>query len=234
MVRRWVWVLVLASLAASARADLLELSGFGGYTSLAMGQLNGALAANRDRAGVDQTTTKSVSQGYLAGLDLRTGALIPLPFFEVGLKAEYIGADQPGEAAGTLLGKRFDAKDDPSMVAGMAGLDFHIGIPATPLKVGVSAYGGYGEGLMSQSYSLAGSPTLDNYSNGGGFVGELEGRLDWKLVSVLSLYAFGGYRFAQPFGLSAGPVRFAAVPGGGAVKVDFSGATAGAGLNIDL
>jgi hypothetical protein len=228
--------LALALAAGLAHADLMEVSAFGAFTSLGMKQVNAMLADPKSQAGYDQTTTTDISQGYMVGLDMRTGAIIPIPFLELGLKGEYIGANNDGVAAGNYLGTPYKVTEDPSMADLMLGLDCSVGIPATPLNIGVSAYGGYGEGAIQQSVS-SGSFSAPDYYAGGAFVGELEARLGLKLFSTLSLYAFGGMRFADlgEFKDPRGDKLGAGFPGyQGSPQVDFSGTTEGLGLNFDF
>jgi hypothetical protein len=227
-----VLTLFLAVAAVAAHADLLELSGFGGYTSLDMGEVNNSLGT----AKASGASVTDINHGYLVGLDLRTGALIPVPFLSLGLKAEYIGAANPGGVSGTMDGEPYSIKNDASMLDAMLGLDFSIGIPATPLSFGLSAYGGYGEGLMQQSFASDGVGYTDLYY-GGAFVGEGEARLTYKVVSVLNIYAFGGMRFAN-LGTFANPKQKfdPTFPVGETddPDVDFTGFTGGLGLNLDF
>ncbi|MGH7441984.1 MAG: hypothetical protein ACREKE_04840, partial [bacterium] len=225
---------LLVSGAAAAHADLLEVSGFGGFSTLDMTQVNNSLTDFKTTPGVTETKDKGISQGFLVGLNVKTGSLIPLPFFEVGFKGEYIGADAPGEIAGMESGQPYDIKETPSLTAGMIGLDFHIGIPATPLKVGLSVYGGYGEGLVQESMTVASAPTVTDLYDGGGFVGEAEARVDCHLYSVLSLYVFGGYRIASFGTFADGANQKFSLSGSSAPDLNFSGTTGGGGLNFDF
>ncbi|HTB22464.1 MAG TPA: hypothetical protein VK914_07140 [bacterium] len=226
--------LALALLAGLAHADALEISGFGGYTSLGMKQVNAMLADPKGQAGYDQTTTTDISNGYVVGLDVRSGLIIPIPFVELGLRGEYVGASGDGEAAGTSLGVPYKVTLDPSMLDLMLGLTLGTSIPDSGLSISLSAYGGYGEGAIQQSAS-SGSFTAPDIYSGGGFVGELEARLGIKLISALSLYGFGGMRFAN-LGVFSDPNKDkfgAGFPGeSGPPQVDFSGVTGGLGLNL--
>lgn len=236
MYKKMALFAVLAAVSVVAHADLLEVSGFGGYTTVGMKQVNTMLASPKSVPGVDQTKTTDISDGFVTGLDVRSGALIPLPFFEVGAKAEYVGAN-PGEAAGTFSGQSYNIQENASMLAAMLGLDFNIGIPITGLNFGLSAYGGYGEGMVQQSSQVSAAvPVVPDYYHGGGFVGELEARLGYKLFSVVSLYAFGGMRFANlgTFADAAGQKFNFGINHAAAPSVDFTGLTGGLGLNIDL
>lgn len=230
-----VLTLLFALSAVAAHADLLEVSGFGGYTSLDMGEVNKSLATAK-AAG---TKVTDIDNGYVVGLDVRTGSLIPVPFLEIGLKGEYIGAANPGEASGSVGGHAYSIKDQASMVDAMLGLDFGIGIPATPLSFGLSAYGGYGEGMVQKSFTTEGETATDLY-NGGAFVGEGEARLTYKVVSVLNIYAFGGMRFADlgtfadPAKRKFDPTAPVGIEGTADPSVDFSGLTGGLGLNLDF
>lgn len=235
MFKNALLAVILAAAAAAAHADLLEFSGFGGYTTVGMKQVNAMLAEPKTQPGINQSTTTDISNGYVVGVDLRTGALIPIPLLELGLRAEYVGA-KTGEAAGTWLGQPYDIKENPSMVDAMLGLSFGVDIFNTGLNFGLSAYGGYGEGLIQQSSTLSGFSAPDLY-DGGAFVGEAEARLRYKLYSVLGLYAFGGMRFAD-LGTFEDPAKDkfgAGFPGESASpEVDFTGITAGLGLNLDF
>lgn len=234
MLKTWGIAAIMALSATVAHADLLEVSGFGGYTSVGMKQVNNMLNYPKGATGVDQSTTDTLSNGYLAGLDIRSGALIPIPFMELGVRAEYIGVNT-GEIGGTAAygAIPYNVKIDPSMADAMLGLSFGTDIPGTGLGVGLGAYGGYGYGLMRVSSN---SPIYapDLY-NGEGFVGELEARVRYQLFSVVHLYAFGGWRWANlgTFSDSAGQ-KFGQGYPGGTPSVDFSGMTGGLGINIDL
>lgn len=216
----------MAAVAAGARADLLEVSGFGGYTSVGMKDVNNFI--NNRPAG---TTTTDISNGYVAGLDVRTGALIPVPFLEIGLRGEYVGANT-GEVKDSII----DIKDSPSMMDGMLGLSFGMDIPATGLGLGLGIYGGYGEGAIQHSRTmtiLGSSATTTDYYSGGAFIGEAEARVKYKLISILNIYAFGGWRMAN-----LGTFEDSAKNKFGAANnnhsVDFSGATGGLGINLDF
>jgi opacity protein-like surface antigen len=234
MVKRAFLAVLLAALASLAHADLIEFSGFGGYTTVGMKQVNNAMTASPKELGAVPGAGTDISDGYLVGLDLRTGALIPIPCFELGLRAEYVGAN-PGEAKGTYKDQAYDVTEDASMADVMLGLDFDIGLPAG-LNLGLSAWGGYGEGFIRQSATLAGESAPDLYY-GGAPMGEAEAKLGYKLYSALGIYAFGGERFAD-LGVFEDPAKDkfgAVIPGGnGAPEVDFTGITAGLGLNLDF
>lgn len=219
--------LLLAAGAVGARADMLEISGFGGYTSLGMKDVNNTIAS--PLPGVKQTTTTEIKDGYVVGLDIRTGLLIPIPFLSVGLRGEYIAGNE-GQSEGTLLTEPYDIKYSPSMGDAMLGLSFGVDIPGTGLGLGLSAYGGYGEGVIQESSSAAGIVAPDLYS-GGGFVGEAEARLKYKIYAFLNIYAFGGMRWAN-LGTFENPAN--AKFGGSGVTVDFSGATGGGGIDLDF
>ena len=235
MLKNALLALILASAVSVAHADLLEFSGFGGYTTVGMKQVNALLADPKTQPGVNQTTTTDISNGYVVGIDLRTGALIPIPLLSLGLRVEYVGSN-PGEVKGTWLGQPYDIKENASMADAMLGLSFGVDLFSTGLNFGLSAYGGYGEGVIQQSLIASGFSPPDLY-DGGAFVGEAEARLRCKLYSVLGLYAFGGMRFAN-LGTFEDPAKDkfgTGFPGETASpEVDFTGITAGLGLNLDF
>jgi hypothetical protein len=229
MRRILVLALVLAAGAVRAQADILDISGFGGYTSLGMKDVNNTISG--PVTGVKQTTTTDISNGYVVGLDLRSGLLIPVPFMSVNLRGEYIGGNE-GRSAGTFgpLSVPYDIKYSPSMGDVMLGLSFAVDLPGTGLGLGLGVYGGYGEGALQVSTASGGIVAPDLYT-GGGFVGEAEARLKYKIYAVLNVYAFGGMRWAD-LGSFENPAS--AKFGGSSVNVDFSGATGGGGIDLEF
>lgn len=225
---RKILVLSFALAAGVAHADMLEVSGFGGYTTVGMKDFNSAIG--KPSPLMNETSTTDISNGYVVGLEVRTGVLIPIPFVSVGLRGEYIGANE-GQSEGTLLGQSYDIKYTPSMEDAMLGLSLAVDIPGTGLGLAVGAYGGYGEGEILVSSSGNNNVTVPDAYVGGSFVGEAEARLKYKIYAVLNIYAFGGMRWAN---LGTFSNAASAKLGGSNASVDFSGATAGGGINLDF
>jgi hypothetical protein len=216
---------LLALSASVAHADLLEVSAFGGYSTMTMGKLNDLL--DKQKASF-ATADKDVrpTAGYMAGVEVASGLLIPIPFTEVALRGELVGPNEAEFASGA-----FDQKIDSLLTDVMLGLSVSLTPPLSPLGFGVGAYGGYGYAVLKTT-STGTFPSADQYT-GSGFVGELEAKLKYKLMPLLSLDLFGGMRFANIASVTDGNHTIqdsnkADVP------VDFSGFDGGAGVTLSF
>jgi opacity protein-like surface antigen len=219
-------IAALAMTAGAAHADLLQVSAFGGYSTFNMSKLNSTLDANKASAG-DLTKDTRPTSGYMAGVEVGSGLLIPIPFTQVELRGEL---DGPGEAEQT--DPNFDYKIDSLLTSVMLGLKVSLTPPLSPLGFGVGAYGGYGYAVLKTSVTGNSQPSADQYT-GSGFVGELEAKLSYKIIPLLSLDVFGGMRFANFASVTDGNQTLK--DGNNAdLPIDFSGVDGGAGLTLSF
>ncbi len=217
----------LAMTAGAAHADMLQVSAFGGYSTFNMGKLNDSLDKNKANSATLTKDTRPTS-GYMAGVEVGSGLLIPIPFTLVELRGEL---DGPGTAE--QANSSFDYKIDSLLTSVMLGLKVSLTPPLSPLGFGVGAYGGYGYAVLKTTSTNGSSlPSGDQYT-GGGFVGELEAKLSYKLMPLLSLDLFGGMRFANFASVTDGNNTMK--DGNNAdLPIDFSGFDGGAGLTLSF
>ena len=227
--------IVLAALLAfstAAHADMLRVRALGGYTTFAMKELNASLdkqATAFESAGLTKKKDDRLGAGYMAGLEVASGLLIPLPFMEVALRGELVGGSSEYNYEGSA-GQKATGKTDALLTNGLVGLVVGLDLPLTGLGLGLGAYGGYGYAVLkSSSASLIGASASASSAQytGGGFVSELEAKLKYSIIPMVAVDLFGGMRFASISSMTDGSST-------GALKdpVDFSGFNVGGGLTI--
>lgn len=219
------------ALPSLAKASLLDASVFGGYTTLAMGDVND----NVDFAStfIGGTATK-FSGGYYVGAD----AAFPIfPFLKIGPRVEYIA----GSAKADGPSSKFTS--DAALIPLMLGISTDWSLPLTGLAVKGGVYGGYGMGTLKSA--LTGGATGTQDASGGAFVGEIAAQARYSILPLLSLGLDLGYRLAKlptmkvdaETGTFSGNVGKNLQSYGGSGKetaVDFSGVNIGATLAFNF
>ena len=218
---------------ASQASALVDISGFGGYTTLGMGDLNKAVD-NAVASGGSTASQKSQS-GYYVGAD---AGFSTVPFLKIGPRLEFV---QPGQASVTYAsGNKFTVDSDLLLME--LGLTVDTSIPMSGLSVIGGIWGGYGLAGAKNTQTFAG---LSNSAlgNGGGFVGEAAAQLRYGLVAGLSLGLDLGYRLANitnmenstdsPFGPKKGDPFFKN-SNGSTGAFDYSGLNIGGALSFNF
>jgi hypothetical protein len=178
-------VLSVLLLPAASAFALMDLSAFGGYTTLAMGQVNSSI--NQAPANFTKTT---IQNGFYVGAD---GGFTVFPFLKIGPRVEYVQANPGSADLGSIT-----TTLNTNLIMGELGITVDSSLPLTGLSVIGGLYGGYGEvngTLTSAGQGFAYDGTING--DGGGFVGEVAAQLRYKLVAGLSIGLDLGYRLAD-------------------------------------
>ena len=208
-------------LAAKQASALIDISGFGGYTTLNMSGVNTALdhfAAN------NSGTSTDVKSGYYVGAD---AGITTFPFLKIGPRLEYVGA---GQGVVTTPGGK--ATVDSNLLLLEAGVTFDTSLPLTGLSVIGGVWGGYG--MANATVTQTGSG--DFTGKGGAFCGEVAAQLRYKLVAGLSIGLDLGYRLANIATVNDtnGNPLIADPNSGDAEPFDFSGFNVGGAVSFDF
>ena len=213
-------MLVLAlGLASSQAHALVDVSAFGGYAMVAMGDVNKAI----DSYGAGGPTHHADS-GFYVGAD---AGITLMPFLKVGPRLKYIQANQGtvgSPVAGTI---------DSNLMMYEVGVSADTSLPLTGLSVLGGVWGGYG---MANAKAAGGGNSTTG--TGGAFVGEVGAQLRYKLFMGLSLGVDLAYTLAniQSVKDSNGNsvITTDGSPSGPAGGFDFSGLNAGGALSWDF
>jgi hypothetical protein len=174
--------LALAMMASQAKA-LVDLDAFGGYTTLGMSDVNGAINAYATNNGAKATT---ITNGFYAGAAV---GISVLPFLKIGPRLEYV---QGGEGQVSLGSNT--TKIDTALMSYELGLSADTSLPLTGLSLQGGIWGGYGmAGAELTSNQASGTLT----ATGSGFVANIGAQLRYKLVAGLFIGVDLGYRIAN-------------------------------------
>jgi hypothetical protein len=207
-----VLMLGLALGLASTQAHaLVDVSGFGGYATVSMKDVNSAM----DNAGGTDT---HISSGYYVGAD---AGITLLPFLKVGPRIEYL---QPQEGSVTAIFG--NATIDTKLMMYDLGVSVDTGLPLTGLSIQGGIWGGYG---VSTEVIHQGSISADGA--GTAFVGEIAAQLRYKLGAGLSVGVDLGYLMANVTTVNGANGQALITNNGSAVGFDFSGLHAGGALS---
>ena len=225
----------LLALGAAAHADLLRVRALGGITTFTLADVNAALdksKASYESFGMTEKKNTRASTGYMAGLEVASGLLIPLPFVEIAARGEIAGATSEYLYEGS--GQFASNKSDLLLTNGLLGLVVGIDLPLTGLGLGLGAYGGYGylvdKSTSASQIGLSSSASGAQYT-GSAFVSELEAKLKYSLIPMVALDIFGGMRFANFASISDGNNTLKNSKGEN-LAFDMSGFNAGVGLTV--
>ena len=226
----------LLGLGAAAHADMLRVRALGGLSTFTLADVNTALdqaKVSYESAGMTEKTNKRANSGYVAGLEVASGLLIPVPFMEIAARGEIAGATSEYRYEGS--GGQFASnKSDLLLTNGLLGVVVGLDMPLTGLGLGLGAYGGYGY-LVDKSASASQVGLSTSASNaqytGSAFVSELEAKLKYSLIPMVAVDIFGGMRFANFASVSDGN-NSPKNSKGENLAFDMSGFNVGAGLTV--
>jgi hypothetical protein len=210
----------LLAVTASARA-LVSVSANGGYSTVTMADQNASLdKAKQSLAGTPNLVSTPYGGGWFVGAEAGLGLL---PFLELGPRVEYMQAAEAG-LSGDISGVSTKYALNSNLTSGMIGAKVSMDMPLTGLGFAAGIYGGYGY-ATTRSTVNAGGVTIGTLSTGGGFVGELEAKIKYSIIPLVSIDLLGGFRMANMGKLKDGDTA-------DKNDSDFSGLNVGGGLTI--
>jgi hypothetical protein len=204
--------------------------------------------------GAGTAKLNTLGSAIFANADLDLGLM---PFLNIGPRVglEYVlpvtnEFNYTGPGAGIPYSGTIDEKQTTSLflVPLELGLNTNLGIPFLPLSVTLGAYAGYGLAFATIETKLDAGSLSTNYTipyNGGGFMGDLSGAVEWSFLPFMTLSLNAGYRYALISNLDV--TKKITLPDGTVVvdsseelknyegskmKTNFSGFLLGLGLNI--
>ncbi len=204
----------LLALTAAAHADLIKVAVNGGYSTVTMADWNDAI--DKFKASTPGSTTTPYGGGWFIGAEAGLGLM---PFLELGPRLEYLQASDA-----SVSGSGFKTTLSSTLTSGMLGVSTGMDLPLTGLGFNAGLYGGYGYAVTKNS-NVSGGTTAGSQSTGGGFVGELQAKLKYSILPLVSIDLLGGIRMANMGKLKDGSIEDKYVS-------DFSGFNAGGGLSI--
>jgi hypothetical protein len=214
----------LLALSTAAHADLIKVAVNGGYATIDMKDVNAVVDDfKKNDDAISRPVKRSNKFGpafFVAG----EAGISLLPFIEVGPRIEYLQAtplEYLSEGAGTFQALNVDA----SLTSFMLGVTTGLDLPLTGLGFQVAGYAGHGYAVAKSTYSSTTSSKTNTQYTGGGFVSELQAKLKYSLIPLLSFDLVGGMRFASVGVLSDGKNN-------STQSWDFSGINAGGGLTL--
>ncbi len=183
--KKLMFIAALGLLSTQAHA-LMDLSAFGGYTTLTMTDLNDAITGTGPTpAG---TTITKFGGGYFVGVD---AAFTVMPMLKVGPRIEYAAGSASVKSAGGST--QFDA----GLTSLMVGVSSDLGAPMTGLSIRGGLYGGYGMGSFKQSSTPTSGTGYTSASSGNGIVAELNAEARYSIMPTIALGLDLGYRLAK-------------------------------------
>jgi hypothetical protein len=216
--------LLAAAVASPAHADLFKVAVNGGYATIDMKDLNQAVDKMKTADEASGMTVKKNNKLGSAYFVAAEAGLSLLPFIEIGPRIEYLQAtplEYLAEGTGSLDSVNMDATLTSFMLGATTGMD----LPLTGLGFQVAAYAGHGYAVVKATSAGSGGYRFGSQFTGGGFVAQLEAKLKYSLLPLLSFDLVGGMRFA-----SVGVLDDGGKPT--VQSYDFSGINAGAGLTL--
>lgn len=229
---------VAALLLPSASAlALMDLSAFGGYTTLSMGDINNSL--DQVKTNNSSVTETKIQNGFYVGAD---GGFTIFPFVKIGPRVEYVQANPGSLDLGSVTNTL-----NANLLMGEVGITVDSSIPLAGLSVIGGIWGGYGEANGALTSAGQGAAN-DGTTNGdaGGFVGEVAAQLRYKIVAGLSIGLDLGYRMADianvdqtsttipNSALNNGKPLIPQANGTTADSFDFSGVNIGGAISFDF
>ena len=204
----------LMALGVAAHADLIKVAVNGGYSTVTMADYNDAI--DKFKSSTPGSTVTPYSGGWFIGAEAGLGLM---PFIELGPRVEYL---QASDAA--VSGTGFKTTLSSTLTSGMLGISTGMDMPLTGLGFNAGLYGGYGYAVTKNS-TVAGGTTTGSQATGGAFVGELQAKLKYSIIPMVSIDLLAGIRMANMGKLKDGSIEDKNVS-------DFSGFNAGGGLSI--
>ncbi|HXB97453.1 MAG TPA: hypothetical protein VNZ54_05325, partial [bacterium] len=195
-------------------------SGFGGYATVSMKDLNSAL----DQYAAPGTAATHTTSGFYVGAD---AGITVLPFLKIGPRLEYL---QPSQASVTTIFGT--ANINSKLLMYELGVTADTSLPLTGLSVLGGIWGGYG--VANATLGTGGSNAVQD-GTGTSFVGEVAAQLRYKMFMGLSLGVDLGYLMANVATVNGADGKpMITNQSGGAVGFDFSGLHAGGALSWDF
>jgi hypothetical protein len=253
--RRFLFLIVIAVVSASASFGAVRVGVSGGYSYSSMDSLNKYWEKVKVDAKAYTTTSNADWKGYSGGifgnLDLninvdknilagvRTGVQYIFPSKYTGYRAVNVPPETWMYTETSL---------DNYLIPIMAGLSMHTPMEGSAISFDAGVYAGWGLAYCGQTTKYNGSdPALAIYGSNG-FMADLSAAVELKVLEFLTVNINGGYRFAKMTDYKNVKSVSATVPGyglytipsndrfndnnGKPVEVDFSGINIGVGANI--
>ncbi len=209
---------------ASISSSKVDVSLYGGYTTLSMGDINNDLSLFSGPG----VTVDKVSGGFYAGLG---GEYKVMPMLNLGLRVEDVMGAGDVKVPGTKLA------ESATLIPVLIGASTQVAIVPTFLIKG-GLYVGPGFGTNDMKFS--GGATGDLDASGTTFMGELMLEAKYQFIPMLALGLNLGYRLADVNAMKVDSAtgNFSGVPSGslpkfgsaGDTSVDFSGLNVGLNL----
>ncbi len=207
------------SLAAAPAHAFFEANIAGGYTSLAMGDLNDALSKGT-------VSSSKVQNGFYVSADAGVSLL---PFIKLVPRVVYIQAGQGLQDNGAF-GK---STVESNLVPLELGLATDISVPLSGLSARAGVWGGYGMATSAVSTKSGTGVVTGNLYQGSAFTAEALAALRYSIVPFFSLSLEAGYRMANVTSLSDTGGK-AWKNGAKDMALDFSGMNLGGGLTFSF
>jgi len=211
------------ALASSAHADLIKVAVNGGFATVDMKDVNAVTDrfAEQDKtAGRDTKRNNKFGSAYFVAAE---AGISLLPFIEVGPRIEFLKAtplEYLAEGSGSFQALNIDA----TLTSFMPGFTTGLDLPLTGLGFQVAGYAGHGYAVANSTYASTTSKSAQQFT-GGGFVSQLQAKLKYSLLPLVSFDLMAGMRFAAVGVLSDGSKP-------STQSWDFSGINAGGGLTV--
>jgi hypothetical protein len=215
--------ILAATVTSSAHADLITVAVNGGYSTVTMADVNDRGDKGKKSLEALGATAKytPLSSGWFVAAEAGLGLL---PFLELGPRIEYLQTNQ-GEMSADFGGIKSSLLADATLSSFMLGANVGVDLPLTGLGFSAGAFGGYGYAVVKNSFSVGGTPAGGNLYSGGAFVGELQAKLKYSIIPLLSAHLMAGIRMANIGQLKDGATT-------STESFDFSGINAGGGISL--
>jgi hypothetical protein len=192
--------LILAALAASlmaasGRADTVDLSAHAGFTSLSMGNFNKANSAFWGWSGVGHVN--ELDSGFIVGLDATTKRLTRFDWLDLGLRGEYLQSDLAVNDSLASGGNKSYVSDQANLGGLLIGAKAEAPFVDDRLTAGLGLWAGMGYATMAQAVGYSQSALSNGVYTTYLPVGEAEASLRYRLGSRWSLTASTGWRWAD-------------------------------------
>jgi hypothetical protein len=216
-------LLAAATLARTAHADLIHVALNGGYSTVTMAEVNDRSDKAKKAYEASGYTAKNtpLGSGWFVAAEAGLGLM---PFLDLGPRVEFLQTNT-GETTAEKSGLKIDTTGDATLTSAMLGANIGMDMPLTGLGFSAGLYGGYGYAVAKGSTTVNGVPAGAGQLTGGGFVGELQAKLKYSVIPLVSVDLLAGIRMANVGKLKDGTIE-------SADPYDFSGINAGGGLTI--
>lgn len=208
---------VLAGFSATPAKAFFEANVSGGYTTLAMGEINDRIKA------LGTTSSTPINSGYYVAAD---AGISVFPFIKLVPRVAFIQA-----ADGVIKNPGYENTTSFNLVPLELGLSTDVSLPMTGLSVRAGVWGGYGMATALSSTKIFGA-TVTNLYQGSGFVGEALAAIRYDIFPLTALSLELGYRMAAISKMQdSASATMKNVAGNDAVA-DYSGMNVGLGLSV--